>query len=90
MLKQDIPRQKIFVVIWRFGFEYFHRIVALKSRIVYSSDEGAEGRIIVQSTKLVSNVDEFFDLSRSIFGFVVTQNQRDDPTQMLHVDKTYM
>ena len=71
VLEQDIPRQKIFVVIRRFGFEYFHRIVALKSRIVYSGDEGAEGRIIVQSTELVGDIDKFLNLLRSIFGFVV-------------------
>lgn len=72
VLKQDIPRQKIFVVIWRFGFEYFHRIVALKSRIVYSSYEGAESRIIIQGTELVGDIDKSLDLPRSIFGFIVT------------------
>lgn len=72
VLEQDIPGQKILVVIWRFSFEYLHRVVALKSRIVYSSNEGTKGRIIVQSTKLVGNIDKFLDLFRSIFGLVVT------------------
>lgn len=76
-------------MIWRFGFEYLHRIVALKGRIVYSGDEGTEGRIIIQSTKLVSDINEFLDLLCSIFGLVVTQNQRDNPTEMLGVDKIH-
>lgn len=86
MLEQNIPGQKIFVVIWRLSFEYLHRIIALKSRIVYSGNEGTEGRVIVQSTKLVGDIDKFLNLPRSIFGFVMAQDQRDNPTKALGVD----
>lgn len=72
MLEQNVPGQEIFVVIWRFSFEYLHRIIALKSRIIYSGNEGTEGRIIIQSAKLVCNIDKFLDLLCSTFGFVVT------------------
>jgi hypothetical protein len=72
VLEQNIPGQEVFVVIWCFGFEYLHRIVALKSRVVYPSDEGAEGGVIVQSAKLVCDIDEFLDLLGSILGFIVT------------------
>jgi len=83
VLEQNVPRQQVFVVIWCFGFEYLHRIVALKSRVVYSSDEGAEGGIIVQGAKLVCDIDEFLYLLGSILGFIVTQDQRDDPIRKM-------
>ena len=71
VLEQDIPGQQILVMIWRFGFKYLHRVVPLKGRIVYSGDKGTEGRIIVQSTKFMGDIDKFLDLPCSVFGFVM-------------------
>lgn len=37
----------------------------------------------------MGDINEFLNLLRSIFGFVVTQDQRDNPTEMLGVDNLH-
>ena len=41
--------------------------------------ECSQSRIVVESPQLFSNLNQLLDLPRSVFRFVVTQNQGDDP-----------
>jgi hypothetical protein len=58
--------------------------------IVDTSYKCSQGRVIVETSQLLSNLNQLLDLPRSILGFVVTQNQGNDPDTIFNKTDSVM
>ena len=72
LLEENIPRLKVFSLVGRLCFELFHSLIAREGRMIDSSHKCPQGGIIVKSTQLLSDLDNFFDLFRPCLCLVVT------------------
>lgn len=74
---------------WGFVSELLQGFITLKRGVVDAGNEGAQSGVIVEGAELVCNVHKLFDLLCSVSRFIVTKDERSNPTCFSDGTKVY-